>query len=191
MNKNYFDAGLIDFSLKKIIEGDVSEQIRGFKTSLEIFRKEIIFWFDLLQSVKTPNRSYLKKPICIELFEYTQYLSKLRGIIRQVILGINSLFAEKNRPAPLSPLPKEILNTLNNIAKYLKNPRNRLAAHRYTLRKDQYLTYSEIIKLLSKLSDEHLIKIKDELFNIHYDLYSWCNRNKGYIDVYSSSYENE
>lgn len=188
MDENFFNAGLIDFSLKKIIEGDVSEQVRGFRTSLKSFRKEIVFWFDLLKSANTPNRSYLKKPICIELFEYTQYLSKLRGIIQNVIVGMNKLFREKNRPPPLTPLPKEILHTLKDIRKYLNDPRNRLAAHRYTLRTGEFLTYDEIIKLLSKLSDEHLIKIKDELFNIHDVLESWFNKNRGFIDVFSSSY---
>ena len=79
-----FDAGTIDLLKRKIIEGKLDKKIKDLSLQLDNFRQEIDFWFTLLQKNQNPmERFYIRKPLCIELFEYSQYL-KL-GVM--VILG--------------------------------------------------------------------------------------------------------
>lgn len=174
-----------DILEEKIIDRDNTTKFLSHTSSmLNSIRKEIDWWFDIFEKTQDPfQRNYLKKPICIELFEYTYLLKIVRKQIAEVIIyKVNHVFKEKNRDSPLSTLNRNITSKLEKISKYLQEPRNQFAAHRFTDDSGkQYITINKLIKILNKLSKDELINIRNELFIIHDIIEEWIKNNKRYI----------
>lgn len=183
MKDMVYNAGIIDLSKRKIIDGNISEQVMGFVISLDVFRKEILFWFSLYDQTNPRLRHHIHKPICIELYEYTQYLIKLESLCQEVFLKVKDNFNKHNRESPLNDLPINWLKGLEGVTQYLKQPRNQLAAHRYTTKRDEFLTANEVIRLNNALSDKKIKKIRDQLFDIHDNLEDWTKKFRGFIDL--------
>lgn len=177
-NTYYFEN--IDLSKKQIIAGNLVEQIDSFETSLDLFRKEIIWWFSCLND--DPNHSnYLRKPICIELYEYTNYIQWLKNKLITITNKVNNIYEESGYEHHIKPPQKNISQKLENIKKELHLPRHRVSAHRYTDKSNNFLTVGEIMLLISKISNSRLNDIKKELFDYHDSLIKWIQINKPYF----------
>ena len=70
---------------------------------------------------------------------------------------------------------------MTDIENYLKEPRNKFAAHRYTTKDKKFLVIQEIISILEKLSDKELFNIKDQLFSLHEKMLEWISNNEKYF----------
>lgn len=81
--KKVFDVGVIDTSKRRMVEGNIVKQIKDYHIHLSIFRKEINFWFNLLEQTNNSEKIYFRKPIYIELFEYTKFLKKIKYLINE------------------------------------------------------------------------------------------------------------
>lgn len=172
-----------------IIHRDNSKKfISQTSSELNSIRKGIDWWFDIFEKNQDPfQRNYLKKPICIELFEYTYLLKIVRKQISEVIIHkVNQVFKEKNRDSPLPALNRKIKSKLKEISEYLEDPRNQFAAHRYTFDSGkQYIKIKNLINILNKLSKDELINIRNELFIIHDEISDWINQNENFIPLAS------
>lgn len=157
-----FYSETIDLSKTRIIEGKPKKRIQGYLLKLSLLQKEINFWFPLLDKhVHPQERDYIKKPICISLYENTYYLTRLRNFISKTAKNINRLFKENKNSSPLNLIDKVVKKELSSIHKYLYDPRRKFAAHNKVDTNNVFLTMGEIISLINRLSDTELISIKD------------------------------
>jgi hypothetical protein len=180
--KKVFDIGFLDTSKRPMVEGEIVKQIKDYQIHLSIFRQEIDFWFNLLEKTNQFEKRYIRKPICIELFEYAHYMQWLKNDINKVCRKVNKIFNSKGRSSPLTPLERKISKTINNSIKYLRDPRNQFAAHRYTKKKSkEFITVDNVIKILNKISDKKLVGIRDQLFACDELIALWINSNKNYL----------
>lgn len=181
MTKTYI-AGIIDFSERPMVSSDPKKSISDFKIHSDIFQREIGFGLSLLLSSSNPqHKLYLRKPLCIELFEYAHYLRWLKKEINKVCKKVNQLFEKQERSSPLTPLDRNLDRTLNDKIKYLRDPRNKFAAHRYTTGSKEFLTMADMVSIVNKISDVKLIEIKDQLFACSGEMLLWFEKNKNYL----------
>jgi hypothetical protein len=184
MTKTY-TAGTLDFSKKQVVDSDLQKQIKHLMVHLKVFHQEIEFWFSLLLKCSNPQHGlYFRKPICIELFEYAHYMQWLKNDLNEVGKKINGIFKSKDRPSPIKPLDKSVSKVINSVIKYLKEPRNKFAAHRYTEKNDKkFITIGDVNILTNKIHDKKLIDIRDQLFACEELISSWINSNKNYLII--------
>ncbi len=182
MTKTYI-VGTLDFSKIKVIGSDPQKRISNLMVHLKIFHQEIEFWFSLLLSCPSPQQKIsLRKPICIELFEYAHYMQWLKNDLNKVCRKVNQIFKSKDRSSPLTPLERNVSKTINIAIKYLREPRNQFAAHRYTKnRSKEFITIGDVISILNKIPDKKLIEIRDQLFTCDELITLWIKNNKNYL----------
>ncbi len=173
----------VDIFKKKIIDRKNAEKfLSKSKLILNLFYEEIIYLYDILEKTKVINRFYIKKPICIELYEYTNFLNVVRTkITNEIIPIVNEVFTKNNRQSPVGSFDINIKKELKIIHNMLKDPRNKVVAHRYTNKDGQYITIDELIRYLNKLTGKNLQDIKGKLFSIHDIIEEWIINNNRYI----------
>jgi len=182
--EEYYYNDDIAFSKRKIIDGSVDNQIKDFALQLNLFRDEIHFWFKLFENCdRLEEKQYLKKPICIELFEYCNYLKWFKNLLNNSAEHINKIFKKTRNQSPIDKLNTVINKVLNDVEKYLLEPRRKFAAHRYTHQSKDFLTINEITTIVNKISNKNLTKIKDDLFKCHDEIVNWININKNYFVI--------
>jgi len=182
MNKTYI-VGTLDFSQKKVVGSDPRKRISELKIHIEKLHQEIEFWYSHLLNSSIPQHNlYFRKPICIGLFEYAQYMRWLQSDIGKIYGHVKQIFKEKDRSLPITPLDGNVKNTINRIIKYLREPRTQFAAHHYTKNKSKnFITIGDVNSLLFKIPDKKLIEIRDQLFTCDELISLWINNNKNYL----------
>ncbi|MCK4295241.1 MAG: hypothetical protein KAX28_01120 [Candidatus Marinimicrobia bacterium] len=182
-----FDAGTIDLSKRKIVGGTVDKKIKDISLQLNCFRKEIDFWFTLLLKNQNPmERFYIRMPLCIGLFEYSRYLKLIFKLINESCTKINEIFEDKGRESPIILLKRSLKKSINSVINKLKDPRNQLAAHRFTIKKknkEEFIFITDIFSHLNRLSIEDLSRIKEILFNCHDEINSWIAKYKTFLII--------
>ncbi|MBC8401670.1 MAG: hypothetical protein H8E14_09295 [Candidatus Marinimicrobia bacterium] len=179
--KKVFDLGVFDTSKRRMVEGDIVKQIKDYHIHLSTFRQEIDFWFSLLEKTDQFEKRYFRKPICIELFEYAQFLKKIKNLINKASSKINQVYEKKDRQPQVKILDKGLNKTLNDISEHLRKPRSTFAAHRYTDKKGEFLTMNDVISQINKLSDDNLNEKKHKLYECHNSISSWINKYETHL----------
>ncbi len=183
MNKEYYNKN-IDFSKRKIINGNFRDQIRDWELHLNLFRDELVFWFELLERTKkSQEKNYLKKPICIELYEYCICLKRCKKLLNQNAKCINELHKKVDNSCPVIQLNNGIDTILNKSQEYLREPRSKYAAHRFTHKNKDFLTVDEIIYIIKNISNKKLLIIREDLFKCHDDIINWINSYGNYFII--------
>ncbi|NQU32382.1 MAG: hypothetical protein HQ521_04040 [Bacteroidetes bacterium] len=185
MNK-VFDAGVFDTSMRRMVDGSIEKQIKDYHIHLSIFRKEIDFWFNLLEQPDQIDKRYFRKPICIELFEYSQFLKKIILLIDTTSDRINQIYEKTGRQSLVQTLDISMEKTLNDISEFLREPRNTVAAHRYTFRNGEFLTMDDVISQINKLSDDSLNEKKQKLYEFHDSISFWIQKYKDQLILLKS-----
>lgn len=183
MEKKFY-IGDIDPAKISLGHTNLSKRINNLSSHSKYFRDEIEFWFDLWQKVGKSLSLYsvhLRKPICIELYEYALYLQRLKNDIKKAHKQINDIFKQTGRTSPVFPIDRSITKKIEAVKKELKDARDCYAAHRYTTRAGDYLTIFEVYKVISALSYEKLLEIKKQLFHCNYLINTWLEKNKNYL----------
>ena len=180
-----FNAGTIDLSKRKIVDGTLDKKIKDMSLQLNFFIKEIDFWFTLLLKNQNPmERFYIRMPLCIELFEYSQYLKLILKLINESGTKINKIFEDKGREPPTILLKRSLRKSINSIINELEDPRNQLAAHRFTTKKKnkkEFIFITDIISYINRLSNENILRIKNTLFDFHDEINSWIVKYQSFL----------
>ncbi len=181
MTRTYI-AGILDISKRKMVNSHLLKGIKDLQIHSNTFQLEIDYGLSLLLSSSNPqHKLYLRKPLCIELFEYAHCLQLLRNGINKVCKKVNQPFEKQGRSAPLAPLDRGIGRILNENIICLRDPRNKIAAHRYMTRSREFLTLAEINSMLRKISNDRLKEIKDQLFTCNEKMLLWLDKNKNFL----------
>jgi len=183
MNKTYYSK-TIDFSIRKLIDGNIENQIKEYLRQLDLFQEEIDYWFKVFNDTgNLKEKNYLRKPICIELFEYSHYLKRLKKLINGSSKEINRIFEKKRKCKPIKLLNQNLEEILKQSINYLNDPRRQFAAHRYTKKNKDFLTINEIVKISSKLSDQKIEEIKNNLYIVHQKIKEWFDNYQNYLII--------
>ena len=182
MTKTYI-VRTLDYSKRKVVGSDPRKRISELMVHIEELHHEIEFWFSLLLNSSIPQHNlYFRKPICISLFEYAQYMRWLQSDIGKIYGKVKQIFKEKDRLLPITPLDGNVKNTINRIIKYLRDPRSQFAAHHYTKnRSKDFITWGDVISILIEIPDKKLVEIRDQLFACDELISLWINNNKNYL----------
>lgn len=176
-----FDIGALDTTKRHMVEGGIVKQIKDYHTHLSTFRQEIDFWFNLLENTNQIEKRYFRKPICIELFEYANFLKKTRNLINRASNRISQIYENTGRQSQVKILDKSLNKTLDDISEYLRIPRNTFAAHRYTNKKGDFLTIDDVILQINKLSNDNLNEKKHKLYECHNLISSWIQKYEDWL----------
>jgi len=170
-----FNAGTIDMTNRKMVNSGLEKELTDLRIHTNDLKIEIDFWFSLAVDSSNPqHRNYLRKPICISLFEFIRYLQWIKNDVERITVKINNIFESKGRVLPLKPLGNKITETLRTISETLRPPRNRIAAHRYTKKNNKdFIEVDEFISLMNQISIQKLYKVRDQLYNCDESIESW------------------
>lgn len=182
---NFFKTKVIDGNIKIPFTGSIQKRINSTKILLSLFRKEIEWWFKLLENsdIKSFNsNNYIRKPLCIELLEYANLIKWLIKNINDdnynIVAFINKLYTDKGRNPPLKKLDKSIRKKINKIIKTLKPFRGKVAAHRYFDKQGNFIFINDIITLMKDVDLTKINDMKNILFEYHDLIVSWIENNK-------------
>lgn len=170
------EIGIVNFSNRQIISGNNERRIKDFGIQLDSFRDEIDWWFNLLSN--TPNSIKLRKPIVIELYEFSDYMIRVIKQINVVVRIIEEKYKAAGRGKPLEFIERSTKQTIEKWKTNLGPYRNKIAAHRYTTKDGKFLKLGDIMHLYGKMSDKTLLKAKTELFDCHDKIRSWLENKK-------------
>jgi len=178
-----FNAGTIDMANRKMVSSGLVKELIDLRIHTNDLKIEIDFWFSLAVDNTIPQqRNYLRKPICISLFEFIRYLQWIKNDLEGITSKVNKIFESKGQSLPLKPLGSQITETLRDISESLRSPRNKIAAHRYTKKNNKdFIEVDEFISLMNQISIQKLTEIRDQLFNCDESIELWCNTNKKYF----------
>src|SRR4030067_1776109 len=173
------EIGIVNLSDRQIISGNIERRIKDFEIQLDSFRDEIDWWFNLLYN--TPNSIILRKPIVIELYEFSGYMIRVIKQINEVVRIIGEKYKAAGRGKPLEFIERSTKQTIEKWKTNLGPYRNKIASHRYTTKDGKFLKLGDIMHLYGKMYDKTLFKAKTELFDCHNKIRSWfenpINRN--------------
>lgn len=179
--EEYFDCGIVDLSNRKIISGSIERRIKDFEIQLDSFRDELDWWFNLLTNTSYPDSIRLRKPIVIELYEFSDYMLRVIKQINEAVRIIGGIYKAADRKQPIEYLEKSTQKTIMKWRNNLEPFRNQIAAHRYTMKDEKFLKVGDIMHLFRKISDTKLSEARTELFNCHNKIRTWlaipANRN--------------
>jgi len=178
-----FNAGTIDMTSRKMVNSGLEKELIDLRIHTNDLKIEIDFWFSLAVDNSNPqHRNYLRKPICISLFEFIRYLQWIKNDLDRIATKVNKIFESKGRSLPLKPLGNKITETLRDISESLRPPRNKIAAHRYTKKNNKdFIEVDEFISLMNQISIQKLSEIRAQLFNCDESIELWCKTNKEYF----------
>ncbi len=172
---NIFISRTVDLSGRAVVADSPAKRIRDLVRWSGEFAKEIEWWFSLKDCTAYPQNLALRKPICIELYEFAHYLGMLIKEINGVTHEVNELFMNAGRGAPLKGLDRSMLKIIRSWKDNLKVPRNRFAAHRFVRKSGQFFTLNEVLEAMQGLDWEILCQAHTDLEEIKQAVVSWHN----------------
>jgi hypothetical protein len=179
--EKYFVCGIVDLSKREIISGNIERRIKDFEIHMDSFRDELDWWFTLLANTLYPDSIRLRKPIVIELFEFSDYMIRVIKQINEALRIIQVIYEAAGRKQPIEYLEEPTRQTIMKWRNNLKPYRNQIAVHRYTTKDGKFLKVGDIMRLFRQISDEKLSEAKTELFDCHNKIRAWlvtpANRN--------------
>ncbi len=166
-----------------IISGSLSKRVRNLTLWCEEFRKEIEWWFNLRDKAPYPQNIALRKPICIELYEFANYLCWLYATVNKIVALVNKMYVEAGRNGRLSFVNRGVVDIARSWKNHLRTPRNVIAAHRYTDKGGRFLTLSNVIRSLNLLGWDKLEEAWRDLSKVHNELETWLSNpiNKNHL----------
>ncbi|MCK4641207.1 MAG: hypothetical protein KAU06_07715, partial [Candidatus Marinimicrobia bacterium] len=111
-------------------------------------------------------------------------LKLILKLINESGTKINKIFKDKGREFPIILLKRNLRKSINNVINELKDPRNQLAAHRFTTKRKnnkEFISINDIISHLNRLSNEKLLRNKEILVNCHDEIKSWVVKYQGFL----------
>lgn len=173
----------LDLANRPIVRGKLSGRVKDLALWCGEFYKEIEWWFSIREKTQYPQSLYLRKPICIELYEFANYLCLMYDTINRIVHLVNEKYVEAGLDRPLPFVNLRVKKIANKWLQQLKNPRNIVAAHRYTKKRGKFLTLNDVIKALNLLGWEKLNQAWLDLSKVQNELEAWLSNpiNKNHL----------
>lgn len=177
-NQLYISCVAVDLTKRQFISNDPAKKIADLLLWARQSAQELDWWFELRGKTAYPKNLPLRKPICIELYEFALYLTWAINQIRDVVNDINILYSQAGHGTPLEHLDRKHLKILKAWKKKLEKPRNHVAAHRYTSKSGIFLTLNDVSRALKGLDWQTLNAAYKELKKVHDTLIAWHQKPK-------------
>lgn len=173
------DTSAYDFVNRPIVGEPLSERVIDLLFWSREFIQEIEWWFSLRDRLQGPTQYpqslVLRKPICIELYEFANYLCVIHTVINNIVKSVNAMYADAGREIRLPFVSGEVKRTAQGWKNRLSQPRNIIAAHRYTNKQGRFVTLNDIMAALKSLSWKELEKAREELLHAYEELEAWSS----------------
>ena len=150
-NQRYASCVAVDLTRRQVVSNDPAAKIADLLLWARQFAQEIDWWFELRGKTAYPKNLPLRKPICIELYEFAHYLTWATNQISDVVSSVNALHSQAGHGTPLEQMDRKHRRTLNAWKKKLEQPRNHVAAHRYTSKSGNFLNLNDVVNALKGL----------------------------------------
>ena len=136
------------------------------------FAEEVEWWFTLCG--REGNICYLKKPVCIELYEFAHFLQWAHNEIRRAVREINGAYKANEESMRLDEPSGFEKQAVEHWKRTLEKPRDQVAAHRYTDKSGaSFVTVATVSQRWAALGWDQLELARDRLLAANSALQAW------------------
>lgn len=162
-----------NLSKHKVVSDDPAKKIADLLFWGNQSVQELDWWFELRQKTSYPENLALRKPICIEIYEFAHYLAWTIKQIDDVVENINKWYLQRGRGNVMQHLDRKYRKIVNGYKNNLEKPRNLIAAHRYTTKSKDFITSKDVMSASKELDWKVLEKSYKEIKAVYNDLNKW------------------